>query len=199
MSDRAQTEAPDQNAAFSSAQTLVVRRVEGYLRAQGEMLDSCQELMAGWLRRRRVGTEAALATLERTSACKEVGETIGVYDDWLLGSLQRVSEDAAAFGKPPMVFGAQATAGLLRGEAEPATSEPRKARVPEGEGGRRRQASARRVVVNRRRRYRLDGGPSGRRPFWPPATAWSRPEIGERHADPKPLNRKTLAPIPRMR
>ncbi len=144
MSDRAQTEAPDQNAAFSTVQTLVVRRVEGYLRAQGEMLDSCQELMAGWLRRRRVGTEAALATLERTSACKEVGETIGVYDDWLLGSLQRVSEDAAAFGKQAMVFAAQATAGLLRGEAEPAASEPRKASAPAKEAEAKAAADAKR-------------------------------------------------------
>ena len=80
------------------AMRLAAWPLEIWLQWQGEMLKAAAPAAADWFARRREGTEAALKTLDRLTACGDFQEAAKLQRDWVENETKRLEADARALG-----------------------------------------------------------------------------------------------------
>ena len=71
-------------------------QAEIWFNDQAELLESLQNAMAAWMKRRQEGTEAALRAVEGICSCSDPSQAMAVYNEWLAGSAGRIAIDLAA-------------------------------------------------------------------------------------------------------
>src|SRR5215475_13023398 len=74
----------------------VERNAREFWTIQDKILESMQDVAAGWLDRRHAGTQAALEATERMCRATTPAELFLQYQSWALGALERVTADAMA-------------------------------------------------------------------------------------------------------
>ena len=76
---------------------LFVWPFEMMLRLQANMVSAIRESTESWAERRQEAADDAVRSFERLIHCKDIGEAVTIQQEWLEGTIQRVSEDFSAF------------------------------------------------------------------------------------------------------
>jgi len=74
----------------------VERNAREFWTIQDNILDSMQDIAAGWFERRHTGTQAALEAAERMCRATTPAELVLQYQSWAMGAFERVMADAVA-------------------------------------------------------------------------------------------------------
>ena len=78
--------------------------VEAWLHLQSEMLNAAAPATAQWMERRREGTTAALASIERLTKCQDVQDATEVQNEWVKDEAKRLEADMRSFGEQTLFF-----------------------------------------------------------------------------------------------
>jgi hypothetical protein len=79
-----------------SSARMMAQPIERWLHLQSDLIKATEAVMTGWLRRRREGTEAALAATDRLVACGGLSEALSIQGEWVAGALSRIIADLQA-------------------------------------------------------------------------------------------------------
>lgn len=70
-----------------------------FWRGQDKILDSMQELASGWFIRRHEATTSAIEAAQRASAARSPADAVREWQNWMTGSMQRITADSMACQK----------------------------------------------------------------------------------------------------
>src|SRR5262245_11094972 len=83
-------------SAMNDISETVERNAREFWAIQDHILDSMQEVAAGWFERRHTGTQAALEAAQRMSGATTPLELLPQDQAWVMGAFERALADAAA-------------------------------------------------------------------------------------------------------
>ena len=72
------------------------RHARAFWTVEDNVLDSMQDVVAGWFERRHTGTQAALEAAQRMCRAATPAELLREYQAWAMGAFERVMADAVA-------------------------------------------------------------------------------------------------------
>jgi hypothetical protein len=88
---------------------------EAWLRLQSEFLNAAAPAAAQWLDRRREGTTAALASIERLQKCRDVRDASEIQSEWVRSEAKRLEADMRSLSEQTLLVAQAAEKAARQG------------------------------------------------------------------------------------
>ena len=104
QAERDDTETEQAERAGEHARAAVATGADSWMESQMRVFDQIDEMARHWLDRRREALDATRRSMEEMRACEHMGDVFRIQQEWLLGSLQRITADVAELSGAAMAL-----------------------------------------------------------------------------------------------